>query len=243
MECGQDKQLEKEKEDRIAPAFPSQFCYEGLSYTLLRDVFQMGSPERGAEFASFLPVWDSTHVLEIGCGSGCVVCAYFLKHPGQIKHVLATDLNPAAIQNTRINLDQHNVPGEARLSNLFDQVEQDELFDLIFWNAPWQADSYSQDKDIMIELAITDPGYGMLSRYITEVGKYLTPRGRAFISMGLELSDIDRLDSLATKGGYQLIMREKGNIHSFGGNFTWVLFEILPLGIPKVFFNEADQST
>ena len=238
-------------DSHITQSLPQEFLYEGHSYTILQGVFHSGMRERPSDFVGHLPVWGQTRVLEVGCGNGCMTSAYYLRHHDNVDHVTALDINPAAVNNTRINFRRHHVPGEVILSDLFTEVKG-QLFDLIFWNAPWKSDelvgtrcqsrdtvSRSRDPQChvtdseMLELALTDPGYKVLYRYICEVRGYLTERGRAFICMGLELSDIRLLNDLATKAGCRLEVtgksRMKGAAESAEMDVTCASLEILPL--------------
>ena len=209
---------------------PQEFSYEGHRFTSLCDVYHKGSDERPSDFVPSLPVLENTRVMEMGCGNGCMVASYYLRHPHNVQHALALDINPIAVENTKLNFQRYNVPGEARESNLFSGVSQeDALFDLIFWNPPWSTTSWDIGNK-KLELAICDPGYKCIDLFIKEVNSYLSPRGRAFICMGLEFTDIDLLNELATRSGFKLTLTAKGTIpgviETLEKKVTWMLLEI-----------------
>lgn len=72
-------------------------------------------------------------VLDLGCGAGTLA----LLLSSDVRHIVATDINPRAIDFTRFNAAQnkiHNV--EPRTGDLFEPVAQDR-FDLIFSQPPY----------------------------------------------------------------------------------------------------------
>ena len=226
-----DEMLQHFVSSQITKSFPQEFIYEGHQFMLLQDVFHKGGRERPSDCVPHLPVWEQTRILEVGCGNGCMSSAYYLRHHSKVDHVTALDINPTAVNNTRINFQRHHVPGDVRQSDLFAEVKG-QLFDLIFWNPPWQSASFNTENE-MIELALTDPGYKVLYRYMSEVRRYLSERGRAFICMGLEISDMHLLNDLATKAGCRLDTTAKGKMKGLNETcdreITWALLEIVHL--------------
>ena len=216
--------------EKKAVTSPQEFIYEGHSFTSLCDVYHKGEGERPSDFVPSLPVWENTRVMEMGCGNGCMVTSYYLRHHDNVKHALALDLNPIAVENTKLNFQRYDVPGEARESNLFNEVSQeDALFDLIFWNPPWTSSPCDIGNE-KLELSLCDPGYNCIDRFMNEVHSYLSPRGRGFLCMGLEFTDMDLLNQLATRSGFKLTLTAKGImpgvIDTLDQEVTWLLLEI-----------------
>lgn len=71
--------------------------------------------------------------LDLGCGAGANAVLAAL----QGAEVVACDLNPQAVENTRRNAKRHGVSVEARMSDVFSGLGADEVFDLIYWNVPF----------------------------------------------------------------------------------------------------------
>ncbi|MBN1592111.1 MAG: methyltransferase [Candidatus Coatesbacteria bacterium] len=82
-----------------------------------------------------LVVEEGDSVLDMGTGSGVQA----ISAASKAARVLACDINPMAVKCARINSIIHEVDSriECRQSNLFENVGQDEKFDLIIFNTPF----------------------------------------------------------------------------------------------------------
>ena len=124
-------------------------CHEGVHSVHSDDVKQ--------EFLEAVPVGKK--MLEIGTGHGGFISSLYLDRPGEIEHIMATDINPKAVANAKVNFSAYNIPAEVRLSDMFQNLEG-ETFDAIFWNPPYL---YTEDEDLsMLERAVGDPDFRTL---------------------------------------------------------------------------------
>jgi len=123
-------------------------------------------------------------VLEIGSGSGILTISLALfsnyKEFKDTKFV-ATDINPAAVSDTKNNSRLLKVKVDTRLGELFLPMRRGEKFDLVFWNPPWYVERKGQGKKQNLELAMVDEGYSSLKQFLREVFTYLTPQGRVYL--------------------------------------------------------------
>ncbi len=124
------------------------------------------------------------HVLEIGTGSGLLsLCCL----QAGAAHVIATDLNPAAVANARENAQQLHLAGqlEARLVPRRDPtawtvLAPHEKFDLIISNPPWE----NRTPVSVQEFALYDPGFALLHSLLSGARDRLRPGGRIWLAYG-----------------------------------------------------------
>ncbi len=110
-------------------------------------------------------------VLDIGSGSG--IQAIFAAE--KAKRVVATDLNFAAVENTRFNAEGHGVSHivEVRQGDLFSPIRPDEKFDVIIFNI-----DYPYDENTLGLWKVHE-------RFFREVRQYMKPNGRIYYQAGL----------------------------------------------------------
>lgn len=126
----------------------------------------------------------NAHVLEIGTGSGLLsLCCL----TAGASRVVATDLNPAAVDNVRENarqlgglerLDARLVP--RRDPSAWSVIGEDETFDLIISNPPWE----DQRPRSVEEFALYDPGFQLLQSLLGGARRHLRPGGRMWLAYG-----------------------------------------------------------
>lgn len=145
---------------------------------------------------------QSRSVLEIGTGTGLlsVLC---LHH--EAKSVVATDINPAAVANAKYNaamlvpdseIDVRLVKAEA--PSAFAVIGDDERFDLILSNPPWEDGRVSKPADH----AYYDPNFALMDTLLDGLPKHLTTTGRCLLAYG-HVPAIERLESEAIRRGYE----------------------------------------
>ncbi|MGY1456692.1 methyltransferase [Streptomyces sp. SS8] len=152
-------------------------------------------------FASWLPRDGVGHMLEMGCGCGVASVVAALSG---VPRVTALDINPAAVRTTELNARRHGVADRVRVltSDLFDALEPDETFDLIFWNSPFIEIPPEQTHESDLAYHFFDPGYTMHRRFLTEAAKRLAPGGRLFLGFSFAMGSAERLREAAGEAGF-----------------------------------------
>jgi release factor glutamine methyltransferase len=173
-------------------------------------------------FSKLMPYRPNDRFLEVGCGTGAT--AVFAARNGADR-VLAVDINPAAVQNTRRNARLHRVSNlEARVSNIFSALKTTETFDTIYWNMPFIYVPKSYQFQSILERALYDPGYEITRNFLVKSRRFLQPGGRlmvGFADFGYTIKFFD----LATAAGYEIqeIGREESRE---GGPVQFILYEL-----------------
>jgi release factor glutamine methyltransferase len=130
-------------------------------------------------------------VLDVGCGSGIVSVA--AARAGA--HVIAVDISPAALVNTRKNCALNFVAGvEIMFSDLFESVEGQ--FDSIVTHPPYVDLAMRADNHHWATSA------GFVERFFAGVDRYLAPNGR--VRVMFPASQRRRLTVLASSAGLVL---------------------------------------
>ncbi|HYQ64486.1 methyltransferase [Actinophytocola sp.] len=190
---------------RTDTARPAVFELLGRQWELLDDVWPPAYSPGGELHAELIPFAAMASFLEMGSGTGIMsVLAALAGCP----RVLALDLNPAAVDNTRRNARRHAVADrvEARVSDLYAAVPPGERFDGIYWNPPFlDAPAERLDGSLWHE-TMFDPGYAKLRRFLGEGADLLTPTGRIYLWFGEALGSPTLIDDLAAAAG--LTVRE-----------------------------------
>ncbi|MGE0761044.1 MAG: methyltransferase [Pirellulaceae bacterium] len=123
-------------------------------------------------------------ILEIGTGTGLL--ALCCVRAGAAS-VVATDVNPAAIENVRYNAAQLGLPGliETRLVALDNRgayavIRPGERFDLIISNPPWE----NAHAGRIAEFALFDENFALLHSLLDGLPDHLATDGRCLLSYG-----------------------------------------------------------
>lgn len=132
-------------------------------------------------------------VLDMGTGSGvnAVLAA------GRGATVLAVDISENALEAALANAERNGVADriEVRRSDVFSAVEG--VFDLIVFDPPFR---WFEPRDLF-EAAMTDSGYGAMTRFFGEARDHLSSAGRMLIFFGTS-GDLDYLRGLMRAAGF-----------------------------------------
>ena len=137
-------------------------------------------------------------VLEIGTGSGLVsLCCL----QAGAANVVATDLNPKAIENARFNAAEMKVterldarPVPRRAPEAWTVINPEETFDFIISNPPWE-----NRKPVSVEeFALYDPDFQLLQSLVTGARTRLRPDGRIWLAYGC-VTAIRRIQEVAAE--------------------------------------------
>ena len=140
-------------------------------------------------------------ILEIGTGSGLISLCCLQAGAGR---VVATDINPNAIDCARFNAAQRNYENALDLRlvrqvapEAYSVIRPQEKFDIIISNPPWEDDVPRR----IDEFALYDPGFRLLDSLLRELKRHLNSDGYALLAYGC-VSAIRAVISTAAR--YQL---------------------------------------
>ncbi|WP_161604406.1 50S ribosomal protein L11 methyltransferase [Roseiconus nitratireducens] len=184
---------------------------------------------------------DGRTVMEIGTGMGLVSLACLA---GGATKVVATDINPAAVANAKYNAAMLDLDTdfEVRLvrpeqPGAFSVIRDDERFDLIVSNPPWEDGTVDQPADH----AFYDPGFALMDSLLAGLPKHLNPGGRCLLAYGHKPA-ITRLLSKAESLGYQVKVLDDRKLDDLPNDFLPGMLVEVRLGrgqIPKVDSGQA----
>ncbi|MCB9741501.1 MAG: class I SAM-dependent methyltransferase [Alphaproteobacteria bacterium] len=121
-------------------------------------------------FATWLSRWAGPKRLAIDVGAGSGVLALMLARRG-FGQVIATDLNPNAVESLRREFARRPRPVQPRHADLLEGVE--EVADLIAFNPPWIQGEVEGPLDLALRF---EPG--LFERFFAQAEARLTPQGR-----------------------------------------------------------------
>ncbi len=136
--------------------------------------------------AKHIPEFSGS-VLEVGCGSGIV--SLHLAQRGNI--VTAIDINPKAIEATKINAKNNNLKIEILEGNMFTPV-QNRKFGNIVCNPPYLPPSDNYD-DPELELAVEggNKGIEFTENLLSDAHQYLEHTGSIYMIQSSKMGDFE----------------------------------------------------
>lgn len=187
----------------------------GLAITVLPGVWSPQYDWSSAFYVENFPDVTGLRFLEIGSGTG--VISVFAGLRGASK-VVATDVNPEAVHNTKLNFELHDLSNaEAILSEGFDRIA--ERFDVITWNAPYHG-SHPND---LLERGCADEDYRGIRAFFDGVQNHLNPGGVVVFGFS-ESGDLPLIRSLIAGAG----LRVKRELSDWRQEYNCMLFELVP---------------
>lgn len=143
--------------------------------------------------------------LELCCGSGVVG----LSVAGRLDSIVAVDLNPWAVKNTRINYENNGLSEKlyAVVGDLFSPLGRS-TFDLIIMNPPYLPDEAGAPVDISWSGGVR--GRRVIDQFLDELGDFLSTSGNALFLQS-DLNGIeDSLDLIRSRGMEGRVVRSAG---------------------------------
>ncbi|MFM7163993.1 MAG: 50S ribosomal protein L11 methyltransferase [Planctomycetaceae bacterium] len=170
-------------------------------------------------------------VLEVGTGSGLIsLCCL----QAGAARVVATDLNPAAVENARENgrllgfgerLEVRRVP--RRDPGAWTVLRPDETFDLIISNPPWE----DQRPETVEQFALYDPGFALLESLVSGARQRLRPGGRMWLAYGC-VTAIRQIQKAAKREGLECRLLDERRLEDLPDLFLPGL--LIELSVPAV---------
>jgi methylase of polypeptide subunit release factors len=187
---------------------PSVFELCGERFLIMPHVFSPQLFPSAKIYYPKFPYREEDGFLEIGCGAG--YGSVFAAKKGA-RRVVATDINPAAIENTRLNCELHKVEDRVEVigSDLFTNIQG--TYSTIYWNHPFITAPEGYVFANVVERAIFDPGYKLLHSFVSNARQFLAPNGRVLVGLA-DVGGLDYFRELANQYGYleKELLREVG---------------------------------
>lgn len=169
----------------------------GFEYLVLPRVFK-GSTDTEV-LCENMPIKKGDDVWDIGTGTGLI--AFAAKKKGA-RYVLATDLNPDAVKNTKKNSGLLKLKVDVKLADVFGNINK--KFDLITFNPPFTDGRPKQRHHI----SFWDPGHKTTKKFFEGLHEHLKSGGTACIVWS-SFGDTRKLKEIARESGYGLKQIEK----------------------------------
>ncbi len=172
----------------------------GREWDLLPDVYSPTYTYATAFYSSNIPFPLGGAMLEIGCGAGVTAVQAVL---AGCSTVTAVDINPAAVENSRINAQRHHVESRVQVlqGSLFDALPADAAFDAIFWNAPYEDSDLDDAQSIVgpnLTRAYIDLEYQACQEYLAGARGRLRQGGRLYLGSG-SCANLEKLHRLIAR--------------------------------------------
>ncbi len=175
--------------------------YDDLSFEVFEDVYEPA--EDTILLADYLKqvVEEGDTVLDVGTGCGilAVVAAK------RAKKVVATDINPHAVECTKLNSKANGVANriDVRLGNLFRPVIKTERFDVIVFNAPYLPTLPGEERTWIGRAWAGGPaGRQLIDKFISKAPHYLKKNG-TILSAQSSLANIGKTLEKLQKAGFK----------------------------------------
>lgn len=159
--------------------FPLDFKFKWYDFILHENVFSPIFFKWSSVYVDHLPLKENDNLLDMWCGCGVIWITALLKY--HLNKVVCADINPYAVKNTEENISRLGISDKVRVvqSDVFSNIDSNEKFDLIFWNAPYF--DWEFDENNILYRSMYDKNYEHIKRFILEWQKYLKEWWRIMI--------------------------------------------------------------
>ena len=165
----------------------------GLDIEILPDEFSPAYFTDSEWFATEIAkLVQRSSLLDIGTGTGIVALAAARSGAS----VTATDINPIAVENARINFAEHAVAVPTFHGDVYEALPSGEGFDFIFWNHPFNM-GFNPHEDLL-SLCGFDYEYRGLRQFVQRAANYLKPGGRLLLGTST-FAEVARIEALAAE--------------------------------------------
>jgi len=163
--------------------------YNDLLFQVFEDVYEPAEDTFLIADSLNQTVKEGDTLLDLGTGCGILAIVAAKK----AKKVIATDVNPHAVESARLNAKINGVSQmmEVRLGDLFQPVRKTERFDVVVFNAPYLPSSQREQRTWIGRSWAGGPtGRQLIDRFITEAPHYLKRNGEILLVQS-NLANID----------------------------------------------------
>lgn len=186
----------------------------GASFQVYPGVFSPIYSSDTAWFAKkIVSLIKNKKFLEIGSGSGIIACLASIHGASQ---VVATDINPKAVENIHSNTKFHSLNISVREGSVFDPIDKNEKFDVIFWNHPFYCNDIEPLNKDMINASVYDTNYQFLKKFFRDGKNYLAKNGQLILGTS-NIARLNLIKKMALDEGYQMTLLEKIEVPIYKG--------------------------
>jgi len=176
-------------------------------------------------FAEHIPSNSNEKFLEIGCGNGFISVVKALNG----SCVTATDINLDALINTKMNAILHSVDQNISIlySDIFDSLKTSDVFDTIFWNAPF---IFSEIQPAtLLERSVFDFEYLSIKKFIAGFKSHLKKSGRAFLGFSSTSGNFSYLSDICNERNVTLKLLAQSFLEGddYEEKFSLELYELI----------------
>ncbi|KKM47268.1 hypothetical protein VT73_00715 [Rathayibacter toxicus] len=202
-----------------------KFSLASDEWWLLDEVFNPSFSPSTLAFLNMLELPVGGSLLEVGCGAGIISVKAAL---GGVDRVVAIDLNPQAVKNTELNSTLHHVEGrvESRVSNMFEEIANDETFDLVFWHSNFVKAPADIEGLSLYDQAFVDPGYQAHSAFLRQALAHVNPGGAAQLGFSSR-GDYESLYTIAGECGVALNQKVATTLAEPDGQIIYEILEVV----------------
>jgi len=173
------------------------YTYKDITVKVLPGVFHPGlffSTKILLKYLERIELNEIT-LLELGAGTG-LISVFAAK---QNAKATATDINPTAIKNIKLNGNKNSVELKVLHSDLFDNIPE-QTFDFVIINPPY----FAKDPKNENEYAwFCGSDFSFFKKLFKQIGDYICASTNVIMSLS-EDCDIEMIKSLAKKSGFAL---------------------------------------
>jgi release factor glutamine methyltransferase len=175
--------------------------YDDLVFEIFEEVYEPA--EDTFLLADYLAqvVKETDTILDMGTGCGLLAVIAAKK----ALKVVATDLNPHAIECARLNIETNNVSSkvDVRLGDFFERIPKIEKFDLIVFNAPYLPSELDEEKTWAGRAWAGGPiGRQIIDKFIDEAPQHLKENGRILLAQST-LAKVEKTITKFSRAGFE----------------------------------------
>jgi release factor glutamine methyltransferase len=205
---------------------PQTFRLLGHEWDLLPGVYAPHLTRCAALYAEWIPYQNGGAFCEIGCGTGYIAVLAALRGCAR---VTATDVNPVAVENARMNAARHGVGStvEAVCGDMFEALRPDDRYDVVLWNSSFVDAPPAPNEQGFLDRAFFDPGYRLHHAFLRDARRHLLPGGQLLLGFS-SLGNWSLLSRLAAQCGWRVVLARAAAAFSAHGPIQYQLVRLEP---------------